>query len=1725
MVIASSNVEPARDRAVRLFTYLKELTELRSRTIRTLDSYERVIWLADLPRYPRCYSASWFDEPIDDREDVWVEVGKPALLQDVPNPPALLIPWLVEEQIADSSLDFPPLQDSIEQIDQEVDSAAEREPNVEQAPDTRVLLADRLEIQQLWARYIDEEWIAWAVDDRQRRSMQAVYADLFALYQRQQRLGEQFEVVLALGLLNWKTPHGQAVRRHILTAQTSIGFDPIRGTLTVGPAGEGAKLLLEQDMLEAEERPDAAEQVTIENQLEEIGDDVWQEEQLNALLSSWVHAVSPRGRFDNDPLSSVVLTSDPVIRFAPALILRRRTERSLIRTFQDIIDLLKNGAPVPIGVQRLVDVVDDSSFSEELSGNQGKTGGLVEDIYFPLPANNEQQEIVNRLRTRQGVLVQGPPGTGKSHTIANLVSHLLATGRRVLVTSHTARALRVLHEKLPDEIAPLCVSLLGDDRVALKNLEDSVVGITERFNYWEPRQSAIEIESLERELDAARRGEALALDDLLRIRESDIRVHSLEFGGYSGTSEAIARRVAEEAERFSWIQVRPGESQPPPLTNDQSVRLLQLLRGLTADKIAELGRAFLPSTSLLSLDDFSAIVQKEENLKARASGLQNQHPALATLEQIGQERLDRLTEDFASLQRSIYQLVQVPEPWATDATSQVLSRRDGVWRQLEEVTLRHLAAIDSSSRKSHERQVAGLDGRDPRTVMVDAQDLLAHLASGRRLGFGLLRSEPVKRGQYLLETVTVDGRRCDAPGILQDLVAWLDLVDHLGQLQQHWATYSEQPVGSAVVRIAAFRDLAARLRQILAIGDKVAELRRNYGDIPGLLNVPLRTLAEVVEFAKVLDDAALNLEMSAVRKPILALSAELDQLKSRSGVHDVVAQLQSAIKDRSTRTYENAYGNVRSLEEGGEQLAEQRELMGLLRTRALPIAEMIATSFTDSSWNRRLETFTEAWDWARADLWLRNIQDPEELERHSKNLQRQRDQIQATMGKLAAAKAWHHTFQRMTENERQHLMAWMAAMRRIGRGTGKYAAQHRREAREHMEHCRSAIPAWIMPIYRVAESVRPGKDAFDVVIVDEASQSGPEALFLQFIAKQIVVVGDDKQISPESVGISREAVDALRSRNIPDLPFKDALGVDNSFFDQAVIRFGGRIRLKEHFRCMPEIIQFSNNLVYTSEPLIPLRQYGADRLPPVKVIHVPDGYRKGGERNVVNPPEAQAIVEQIKACCDDPAYDGKSMGVISLQGEAQSREIERLLLDAVGPEEIERRALVCGDSYAFQGDERDIIFLSLVAARSENHRIGPMASPRDERRFNVAASRARDQMWLFHTATLDDLSPTCMRFHLLSYCLNPRVEQQMGRIAIRNRAELQDPFDSLFEQDVFHRIQERGYRVLPQVDVAGYRIDLVVEGMNGRLAVECDGDRWHGAEQHEHDMARQRDLERYGWTFWRVRGSSYYRDPEESLEGLWKTLETLEIHSSSRTALGDGGAPANGWHDVDNLHGTEGGPIALPGPRDKWVSNSAIVEPPLPPGFVLKPYKNWEPRPLPDPLTAAMSTVLDALLDIIADEGPIQCRRVYRIYAAAAGISEGSTALRSALNKTLYRGVQLKLLLDRDEAGSPGQIDKIVRLADSPAVVIRERGDRSLEEIPPSEIAAALVSLARLTGRSFPSDANELFEMQLNDYGFERDGSTDQQERVLNGVLTFSMSLEGSGEQDEQLSLEPIPQD
>ena len=364
------------------------------------------------------------------------------------------------------------------------------------------------------------------------------------------------------------------------------------------------------------------------------------------------------------------------------------------------------------------------------------------------------------------------------------------------------------------------------------------------------------------------------------------------------------------------------------------------------------------------------------------------------------------------------------------------------------------------------------------------------------------------------------------------------------------------------------------------------------------------------------------------------------------------------------------------------------------------------------------------------------------------------------------------------------------------------------------------------------------------------------------------------------------------------------------------------------------------------------------------------------------------------------------------------------------------------------------MFLSMVAAPSEDHRIGVLSGQKADCRFNVATSRAKEQMWLFYTATLNDLSSNCLRYKLLKYCLHPKpppTDFDMDLDELRLKALRCDrsiekppkPFESWFEVDVFFKIIDRGYRVLPQFEVAGYSIDLVVDGIRGRLAVECDGDYWHGIGQYEKDMGRQRILERCGWTFWRVRDSVFTRDPDKALEDLWDTLKREGILSEFESPKEE---PTAGQSTEEQQPEEESRPTK-PGIKRPRSQPTQVGR---------QPYRRWETRLLRDPRTAKLKEVTSGLVDIISVEGPMLCYRAFQIYTRAAGFQKIGKKMESIFKKAVQAAIRQELIEEKDENRKRDLGERIVRKVDTPDVIVRTRGNRCFEEIPPSEVGKVM---------------------------------------------------------------------
>ncbi|MFS8064294.1 MAG: AAA domain-containing protein, partial [Luteimonas sp.] len=482
-----------------------------------------------------------------------------------------------------------------------------------------------------------------------------------------------------------------------------------------------------------------------------------------------------------------------------------------------------------------------------------------------------------------------------------------------------------------------------------------------------------------------------------------------------------------------------------------------------------------------------------------------------------------------------------------------------------------------------------------------------------------------------------------------------------------------------------------------------------------------------------------------------------------------------------------------------------------------------------------------------------------------------RDALREATGQLIDRSAWLGQLRRTNLAARQALQGWADTQRKIGKGTGKRVPELQAKARELLTQAREAVPVWIMPLTRVAESFDPRQGRFDVVIIDEASQSDITGLLAWYLGESVVVVGDHEQVSPSAVGQQIDVIKDLIAEHLGGIPNSHLYDGLTSIYNLARQSFGGTIALREHFRCVPDIIEFSNWLSYNGE-IRPLRD-PASVLRPHVLEYVVEGGTESGRVGKTNLAEARAIAALVKATTELPENTGKTIGAITLLGDEQAGLIQDLTVSVVGAVELARRHFVSGNSAQFQGDERHIMFLSMVDSPT-----GALLPLREtdamKQRYNVAASRAQDQLWLVHS--LDpgrDLKIGDLRRRLIEHLRDPSALQ-------RSIQEAQKRAESPFESEIIARLVNAGYRVKPQVWVGRYRLDMVVSDEESQVALECDGDRWHGVDQIPMDMVRQAILERAGWRFIRVRGTRFFRDPDSTMSWVFDEFKRLGVYPS-----------------------------------------------------------------------------------------------------------------------------------------------------------------------------------------------------------------------------------------------------
>ena len=1315
----------------------------------------------------------------------------------------------------------------------------------------------------------DENKDYWlSVDERSEK----LYSQFQKTYLQLEKNSEDLEMIWSNGLLTWEK-EGKKIAHPIFTTKMEIKFDSKDKKFILKPYNNQTNVELEFLNEYVDVNLDSL--LNIKNKAKDMALDVRSIEMASKIFDDIAIILKAH----KDAFYIEELSDDSDIKFeekvqfynAPCIILRKVDTRLWNMELNDVLVQIRAGFPIPKTIEALVsedEIVQDIKEIEEWSH-------VGEDVLFPLPANEEQMEITKRLAENFGIVVQGPPGTGKSHSIANLICHLLAHGKRVLVTSQTDRALKVLANKIPEDVRALCISLLGNDTKSLEELDESVRKITENLSM-DTKELRKEIKLLKYKHSNCIETQKSLYKELKCIEDRENK--KVEYEGRKYTLMHMAKWVKDNEDNHAWIADKIDFNSENPLNSEEFKKLVTLSSVITKEQINEIN----------NIENYIKVLPKEENICDKVAELskleqmqyvyENNIKDLNNVNSIdyGNRRLLKLVDD------AIARLDLLENTWLNNVMNNYYSNDESqtLWQQLVNKCNEYIIDINKCKQELNNHKLELPSGVCINKFKNDFDVLAKSISEKGKLGilFKMLHGNL----KYIFEECKVDYELInnDKQIIVVNLYIKLKLLER--ELKNIWNNTTRDYGGKIIddLDLNYLSGVEGGIRGIETIINFDKDFRNNIVNFLPDKNMTAKNLpgnnltSDICWYQKETYIYLKNaFESLRLINKYNKLNLKMGEIENTFNSEGCLGKLHKAINARSTEGVRAVYIEMDSLMKVSDMVHELAELSNKLKVFCPILLQNIKNGEVKTINNMESLSWGKAWQWKKWNDFLFKLEE-DDVEALERNITQVKIKEKIIISELVSKRSWFNQIERTTEVQKRSLFTWMEAIKRIGKGTGTQAVKYRKIAQKEMECCTDVIPVWIMPINRVMENLKITDNLFDVVIVDESSQSDISAITVLMRAKRAIIVGDEKQISPEAIGKDHSVVENLINTYLKDIPHAEWFDLKTSLYNTALRVFPTRLILKEHFRCVPEIIGFSNELCYSNE-IIPLRRIDdKEKVGPFIVTSkVALGCKDGNK--AINANEAESIVEKILECCSNERYNGMTMGVISLLGDAQAELIQNMLVSRLGMEEILQRRLICGDAYSFQGDERDVMFLSMVIAN--NAKFAALTKGSDIRRFNVAASRARNQMWLFYSVDLEDLNIKCVRYALLKYCL----EENERRLEIKSPQYL---LLNDFEEHIERCIKENGYKLTPKVKVGRYIIDFVVEtdlslltsgGHYKKIAVKCIGmdedDEYNWQKQFEMQMC----LERMGWEFYKIPASKFYRNPDVVIERLAQKLNSF----------------------------------------------------------------------------------------------------------------------------------------------------------------------------------------------------------------------------------------------------------
>lgn len=1069
----------------------------------------------------------------------------------------------------------------------------------------------------------------------------------------------------------------------------------------------------------------------------------------------------------------------------------------------------------------------------------------LSELYAPLPADSSQLAAVVASGQGHNFVLDGPPGTGKSQTIANMIAHNLALGRRVLFVSEKRAALDVVYRRL-EAVG------LGDFCLELHSHKSSKFEVLRQLGEAWDAKGALSSEEWQRETSRLKE----LRDELNGFTEALHRVHS---NGLT-IHDAIWRSVAHDSDPVPTLRW-------PARTEHSRLELEQMADQVRRLELTHLGLEALPQVVLGSVAAREWNNAFQASLIAATQGLlsatASYEAAALTAQSAGNLPLPATSPDEASTLADVLSALckasgaNLAFAFAPDSSSTItaldeyadilrqyhaeIARLSVTYADDSEQTVDHggLAAqwaaaadrfwfFETFARRRVAKELARMGGTPARPDPDNDLPILAHLASLReqldaiapRLaslpGLASRENDPSKMEQ-LAET---------ARAIKGLVAAHADGVGDFARLNQS--------VRSLVVDA---NDMLQPGGAIAQASEKLEATRRNWIE-------KLSAFSDVSGSAPAGEDFA-NLSES--------LKAIIDCQQSMRGL----CQWNAAKAE---------------IEQAG--LSEFADLIeaGLPNGHAVPL----------------FKTAYARWfgNWAIDDEPLlanfnANI--------HEETIARFREHTERVQDLTARI-------------VRARLCSQIPGKDDVARSSGYGILKHeltkqrrhkpvRQLAEEMGGDFNTLAPCMLMSPLSIAQYLPATQDLFDIVIFDEASQITPwDAVGSIARGRQLVLAGDDKQMPPTNFFTKGTATVADDS---------DIIDLD-SILEECQGAGIPKRSLDWHYRSRHDsLIAFSNSRYYKNKLVtFPPPQ---TRESAVEWRRVDSVYAKGAGQT--NAGEAKAIVEEARNRLAGKKPGKPSLGIVTLN--SQQQELVLDLLDSARKsdsafdnhfsDDLEEPVFV-KNLETVQGDERDIIILGTTFGPTEpgsqkmSMNFGPLNREGGERRLNVAVTRARREMLLFTSFDpgMIDLSRTGsnairdLKHYIEFAAKGPRAlaEAHQGSVGAT---------ESPFEDAVKLALERRGWTVRPQIGVSGFRIDLGIvhpDRPGDYLAgIECDGAMYHSAlTARDRDQVRQAVLEDLGWDIIRIWSTDFWVDAENAMETVHVRLERLLKADRERAA-------------------------------------------------------------------------------------------------------------------------------------------------------------------------------------------------------------------------------------------------